>query len=43
MIVGKNQVQQIGDALEKQGAFDENTFGQILTSPVPRACTYLGK
>ncbi len=43
MVVGENQVQDIVDAIEKAGGFDDNTHGQALVSPIPKACTYLGR
>jgi len=42
MIVGEAQVEQILQALETAGAFDDHTHGQVLARPVPKACTYLG-
>lgn len=42
LIVGKQQVQGLSDALEKAGFFGQNTAGIIETGSVPRACTYLG-
>ncbi|MBW1675868.1 MAG: hypothetical protein JRF30_02915 [Deltaproteobacteria bacterium] len=43
MVVGKNQVGDIVETLDKAGAFDDNSHGQVLVSPIPKACTYLGK
>jgi len=43
MIVGEAQVEQILEAIEAAGAFDDHTHGQVLARPVPKACTYLGK
>ncbi len=42
MIVGEMQVSDIVDAIEKAGGFDDNTHGQVLIHPIPKACTYLG-
>lgn len=43
MIVSEAQVDTIVGALEKDGGFDDDTHGQVLIRPVPKACTYLGK
>lgn len=43
MIVGEPQIPVIVEALEKAGAFDEKSHGQVLYKPAPTACTYLGK
>lgn len=43
MIIGETQVEQILQALDGAGAFDDHTHGQVLARPVPKACTYLGK
>lgn len=43
MIVGEGQVEAIMKAIDDAGAFDDNTHGQVLARPVPKACTYLGK
>lgn len=43
MIVSPGQVEDILEALRKAGAFDDQTHGQVFASPVPKACTYLGK
>ena len=42
MVVGENQVADIVDTIEKAGGFDDNTHGQALVHPIPKACTYLG-
>jgi hypothetical protein len=43
MVVGENQVGDIVEALDKAGAFNDNSHGRVLVSPIPKACTYLGK
>lgn len=43
MIISPDQQGRIVDALVAAGALDDSACGQILTRPVPRACTYLGK
>ena len=43
LIVGQNQVDDIVNSLEKNGAFDDETHGTVLTYPVPRAFTFLKK
>ena len=43
MIIGAAQVDQILEALDGAGAFDDHTHGRVLARPVPKACTYLGK
>ncbi|MFH0920440.1 MAG: hypothetical protein V1913_08755 [Fibrobacterota bacterium] len=43
MIVGAGQVDAITDALIKAGALSDDKCGQVYLSPVPCACTYLGK
>lgn len=43
MIIGEAQVAPILEAIDKAGAFDDHTHGQVLAKPVPKACTYLGK
>ncbi|MBL8026914.1 MAG: hypothetical protein JNL74_10920 [Fibrobacteres bacterium] len=42
MIVAEAQVKPILEALRQSGAFDEETHGLLYSSPVPKACTYLG-
>jgi len=42
MVVGERLILNIVDALEKEGGFDDKTHGQLLTHPIPKACTYLG-
>jgi len=42
MIISEGQVKTITDAIGKEGAFDDKTYGQILIRPAPKACTYLG-
>ena len=42
MFVDESQILNIMDALEKEGGFDDKTHGQLLTHPIPKACTYLG-
>lgn len=43
MIVAEAQIENIMQALEENGAFDNKAHGQVFTRPVPKACTYLGK
>lgn len=43
MSVSPNQMEAIMTALRKQGAFTKESQGFVLTYPVPKACTYLGK
>lgn len=43
MIVGRQQVPTLMEALEKVGAFSDSTHGQVQMSPVPKACTYMAK
>ena len=43
MIVGAGQVDAITDALIKAGMLSDDICGLVYLSPVPRACTYLGK
>ncbi len=43
MIVSEQQIPGLIEALEKAGAFDDKSHGQVLCRPVPKACTYLGK
>ena len=40
MIISENQIERVAKALEENGALDENTYGQIFYSPVPKAYTY---
>jgi hypothetical protein len=40
-IVGPGQVETVAAALEKNGAFDNRSHGQLFSSPVPRAFTYI--
>ncbi len=42
MVVGENQVPDIMATIEKAGGFDDNTHGQALVHPIPKAYTYLG-
>jgi hypothetical protein len=43
MIISKNQIETVAKVLEKNGALDENTYGQMFYSLVPKAYTYMGK
>ena len=43
MIVGESQIPAIMEAIGNAGAFDDKSFGMVLTRPAPKACTYLGK
>ncbi|MFA6449926.1 MAG: hypothetical protein WCX65_10675 [bacterium] len=43
MIISEQQIPTMLDAIGKAGAFDDKTHGQVLSRPVPKACTYLGK
>ena len=43
MIISKNQIEGVANALEENGALDENTCGQMFYSIVPKAYTYMGK
>lgn len=43
MIVSEQQLPAICEALEKAGAYDDKTHGQLFHRPAPKACTYLGK
>lgn len=43
MIVVESQIDGIMQALTSAGAFDDHTHGLVMTRPVPKACTYLGK
>jgi hypothetical protein len=43
MIVSEQQIPTLLEALEKAGAFDDKTHGQVQSRPAPKACTYLGK
>ena len=42
MIIPENQIEDVVKALEERGALDEETFGQMFCSPVPKAYTYTG-
>lgn len=42
MVVGEDQVSDIVDTIEKAGGFDDDTHGQALVRPIPKACTYFG-
>jgi hypothetical protein len=41
IIVGKTLVPILMEALDKNGAFDDSTHGQVQVTPVPKACTYM--
>jgi hypothetical protein len=43
LVISEKQLGEILDALQKAGVFDASTHGTIITRPVPKACTYLGK
>jgi len=43
MIISKNQIEGVVKALEESGALDEDTYGQMFCSLVPKAYTYMGK
>ena len=43
MIIPENQIERVVNALEKSGALDDNTHGQMFYSLVPKAYTYMGK
>lgn len=43
MIVSQNQIPGILKAIEDSGGFSDEDCGQILSSPVPKAYTYIGK
>jgi len=43
MIISKNQIEGVVKALEESGALDEETYGQMFYSLVPKAYTYMGK
>jgi hypothetical protein len=43
MIVGRQQVPALVEALDKSGAFDDATHGQVHVSSVPKACIYMAK
>ncbi len=43
MIISKNQIEGVVKALEESGVLDEDTYGQMFCSPVPKAYTYMGK
>ena len=42
MIIPENQVDGVVKALEESGALDEDTYGQMFCSLVPKAYTYMG-
>ncbi|HET58445.1 MAG TPA: hypothetical protein ENN35_08400 [Deltaproteobacteria bacterium] len=42
MIVHPSQVEAITDAMESEGAFDDETHGFFILSPVTKAFTYMG-
>jgi nitrogen regulatory protein PII len=43
MIISENQIEGVVKALEESGALDDNTYGQMYCSLVPKAYTYMGK
>ena len=43
MIISENQIEGVVKALEENGALDEDTYGQMFCSLVPKAYTYIGK
>lgn len=43
MIVAEGQIDALLSVLEKAGAFDDRSHGQVFYRPVPKACTYLAK
>jgi len=43
MIISENQIEGVVKALEESGALDEDTYGQMFCSLVPKAYTYMGK
>jgi len=43
MIISENQIEGVVKALEENGALDEETYGQMFYSLVPKAYTYMGK
>ena len=43
MIISKNQIETVVKALEERGALDDNTYGQMFYSTVPKAYTYTRK
>jgi hypothetical protein len=43
MVIAEKQTGTVIDALQKAGVFSDAAQGVIVTRPVPRACTYLGK
>ena len=43
MIISENQIKGVVKALEENGALDEDTYGQMFCSLVPKAYTYMGK
>ncbi len=43
MIIPENQIERVVNALEKSGALDDSTHGQMFYSLVPKAYTYMGK
>ena len=43
MIIPENQIGRVVNALEENGALDDNTHGQMFYSLVPKAYTYMGK
>ena len=43
MIISENKIEGVVKALEENGALDEDTYGQMFCSLVPKAYTYMGK
>ena len=43
MIIAESQIEKITSVLEENGVFSDDICGQIIISPVLKACTYLGK
>lgn len=43
MIISQNQMEGVVKALDENGALDEDTYGQMFCSLVPKAYTYMGE